>query len=72
MIFCLLTSSCSRKSFVESPYVNVKSLGAYGDGLHDDTYVIQKAIRTASEKNLDVFFPEGTYIISKINKKKRC
>ena len=40
--------------------INVKQLGAKGDGETDDTLAIQKAIDT--EKN--VYLPNGTYVIS--------
>lgn len=41
--------------------VNVKTLGAVGDGITDDWAVLQAAI-TANEK---LFFPPGTYQVSK-------
>jgi hypothetical protein len=39
--------------------VNVKSLGAKGDGTTDDTAAIQSALATQQE----IFFPNGTYIV---------
>lgn len=39
---------------------NVKQLGAYGDGVHDDTTILQYAINNYN----DVFIPEGNYLIS--------
>lgn len=45
--------------------VNVKGLGAIGDGRHDDTFAIQTAIDSASVlQNGYVFFPNGTYSVS--------
>jgi hypothetical protein len=41
--------------------VNIKALGAKGDGASDDTAVIQLALRKYSE----IFFPLGTYLVSK-------
>lgn len=41
--------------------VNVKWFGAIGDGEHDDTDAIQKAIDIGKS----VFVPEGTYLITK-------
>ena len=40
--------------------VNVKDFGAVGDGVHDDTAAIQRALRIGGQ----VFIPPGTYIIS--------
>ena len=40
--------------------INVKSLGAYGDGIHDDTNVFNKL----NGKNILV--PEGTYIVENL------
>ena len=40
--------------------VNIKDLGAKGDGTNDDTTVIQQALRKYSE----IFFPLGTYLVS--------
>jgi hypothetical protein len=45
--------------------VNVKDLGAKGNGLRDDTVAIQRAInRVARRGGGIVFFPEGTYRIT--------
>ena len=41
---------------------NVRSLGAAGDGLHDDTAVLQKAISAGAG---DLYFPKGTYRLTK-------
>lgn len=41
-------------------YVNVKQFGAYGDGIHDDTYAIQKAINAGKT----IFFPNGKFLVS--------
>ena len=43
-----------------SEVVSVKDFGAYGNGLHDDTLAIQKAL----EAHDTVFVPPGTYLIS--------
>ena len=45
--------------------VNVKQLGAYGDGEHDDTYAIQNAIN----KTKNIFIPEGDFLIRGIKLK---
>jgi hypothetical protein len=44
--------------------INVKSFGAKGDGVTDDTAAIQAAIDDASVKSNQVSFPSGTYKIS--------
>ncbi|MDE3181667.1 MAG: SMP-30/gluconolactonase/LRE family protein [Acidobacteriota bacterium] len=44
----------------ESTWVNLKSLGARGDGATDDTAVIQKAIN----KQRALYIPSGDYIVS--------
>ena len=41
--------------------VNIKTIGAYGDNEHDDTIAIQKAL----DSNYDVYFPNGTYKVTK-------
>lgn len=41
-------------------YINVKSVGAKGDGVTDDTQAIKNAIAL----NKPLYFPEGTYIVS--------
>lgn len=41
-------------------YVNVKQCGAYGDGVHDDTVAIQKAIDLFE----NVFLDKGIYLVS--------
>ena len=42
--------------------VNVKDFGAVGDGVTDDTAAIQAAVNITTE----VFFPSGTYIVSRL------
>lgn len=44
-----------------APVKNVKSCGAVGDGVHDDTAALQKAISTWGG---DIFLPPGKYLIS--------
>lgn len=48
--------------------LNVKQLGAYGDGEHDDTDVLKNKIFITDNRSLDgmtIYFPEGNYLISK-------
>lgn len=47
--------------------LNVKQMGAYGDGEHDDTDVLKNKIFLTSNHYLDgitVYFPDGDYLIS--------
>ena len=46
-----------------SDIINVKDLGAKGDGITDDTSVIAMALAQATESNL-IYFPAGSYIIT--------
>lgn len=56
-------SSLVAELIIENSTVNVKSFGAYGDGLNDDTTNIQLAIDYAKDKYA-VFFPTGNYKIT--------
>lgn len=49
----------------ENVTLNVKELGAFADGIHDDTIFIQSAIM-ACPKDGRVLIPEGTYRINTI------
>lgn len=42
---------------------NVRNYGAYGDGRHDDTYGIQRAINSLPSTGGTVYVPAGTYLI---------
>ena len=46
-----------------SNIINVKTLGAKGDGKTDDTTVIANALSMATANNL-IYFPAGSYIIT--------
>lgn len=46
-----------------SGVVNVKSIGAKGDGVNDDTLYFQKAIDT----NQIIFIPNGTYVVGELH-----
>lgn len=45
--------------------INVKQIGAYGDGTHDDTLMFTKA---CSIQNSVIYVPRGTYLITSIIK----
>ncbi len=47
-----------------APYFNVKTYGALGNGVHDDSAAIQLAINAALAVRGVVFFPPGTYACS--------
>lgn len=46
--------------------INVKMFGAKGDGETDDTECIKKALKSAIDKKLSLYFPNGIYIVSSI------
>lgn len=45
-------------------FINVKSFGAVGDGVTNDTAAIQDAIDSIGETNYMLYFPAGTYYIT--------
>ncbi|EON98175.1 hypothetical protein UCRPA7_6324 [Phaeoacremonium minimum UCRPA7] len=56
----------SRPQYEDLPLsyiINVKTLGAKGDGVTDDTAIINKALALTDETNL-VYFPAGSYIVT--------
>lgn len=44
---------------------NVKSFGAKGDGVTDDTQAIQDAVTYCSQNNVPLYFPIGNYYVTK-------
>ncbi len=46
------------------PQDSVKSFGAVGDGVTDDTAAIVAAINAATADQPVVYFPPGTYVVS--------
>lgn len=48
-----------------SVVADVTNFGAVGDGITDDTESILQAIAVASEKKGAVYFPPGTYVVTK-------
>lgn len=59
-IYETLTNGNYAVLVIEDDFINVKKLGAYGDNTNDDTNVIQMALNTG----LNVYIPEGTYLIT--------
>ncbi len=51
----------SLKTAPETCCIDVRSFGAHGDGVREDTAAIQTAINMAPE-NSRIYFPEGTYL----------
>lgn len=49
-----------------SAVLNVRNYGAFGDGSHDDTAAIQKAINSLPSTGGTVFIPAGTYLINAV------
>lgn len=45
-------------------YVNVRSFGAVGNGIKDDTVAIQNAINAGNAKSKIIVFPSGVYKVS--------
>lgn len=45
--------------------IDVKAWGARGDGVKDDTYAIQNALDAAEQTGRPLYFPTGTYLVSK-------
>jgi hypothetical protein len=45
-------------------YINVKTYGAVGNGITNDTAAIQAAINACGTSGGEVYFPPGTYLIS--------
>ncbi|WP_426324346.1 glycosyl hydrolase family 28-related protein [Pedobacter sp. R-06] len=43
--------------------INIREMGAFGDGIHDDTYVLREAIKNCGKKGT-VFLPAGSYLIT--------
>ncbi|MBN2498658.1 MAG: right-handed parallel beta-helix repeat-containing protein [Deltaproteobacteria bacterium] len=50
-----------------SPYINVKSYGATGDGSTDDTEAIQAAVDSLAGSGGIVFVPTGTYMVQAVS-----
>lgn len=57
-VFLLLSLSAA----IACAQTNVRSLGAVGDGVADDTAVLQQAV---SSGKADLFFPKGTYRLTR-------
>lgn len=58
-----ITRKVAVSAFSVANAVNVKSFGAVGDGVTNDTVAINAAIAAAGTNNC-VFFPSGTYLVT--------
>jgi len=63
----IVQSGITKKAAIAafSPFINVKSYGAVGDGTTNDTTAINAAI-TAAGTNGTIFFPKGTYLVTSV------
>lgn len=58
-----LDNGLYAKPIVEKNSISIESLGAYGDGIHDDSQIIINAINSAKELNMDtLFFNSSNYL----------
>lgn len=58
-----LDNGLYAKPIVENNSIYIESLGAYGDGIHDDSQIIINAINSAKELNMDtLFFNSSNYL----------
>jgi Pectate lyase superfamily protein/Right handed beta helix region len=76
-LFLLLSSSLTLSVIIGNDrsatsktckIINVKKYGAVGDGIADDTTVIQKAI----DLGCSLYFPAGTYKVNGLNLRSNC
>lgn len=49
---------------IENDILNVKTIGAKGDNITDDTNIIQNAINNAIINKYNVFLPSGIYLVT--------
>lgn len=49
------------RNFVDNNVINVKSYGAHGDGINDDSVILQTIINNNPNKTL--YFPSGIYLL---------
>ncbi len=61
---CLFPASAETSFTDAKNYVNVRSFGAKGDGMTNDTEAVQKAVNAAKSGGKTVFFPAGLYNIN--------
>ena len=59
----LINTSMYSQSQDNTPFLNIKSFGAKGDGKTDDTPALLKAMEAATQSDGTVYFPHGNYLI---------
>lgn len=58
-------TSSDEESTESSLYLNVRQFGAAGDGITDDTDILQAAIDEAYYNKARIYMPRGTYLVTK-------
>ena len=61
---CLFPASAETSFTDAKSYINVRSFGAKGDGITNDTEAVRKAVNAAKSGGKTVFFPAGLYNIN--------
>lgn len=62
-LLAVASLEAGTKNGTESPYLNIRSFGAKGDGVSDDTPALLKAMEAATKSEGTVYFPHGNYAI---------
>ena len=62
IVFLCLTSTILSNA-QDTPYLNIKSFGAVGDGKTDDTPALLNAMEAAAKSEGTIYFPHGNYAI---------
>ncbi|MBL3658144.1 glycosyl hydrolase family 28-related protein [Fulvivirga sediminis] len=62
-LIIMVLASLSSSVVAQTNFINVKTLGAYGNGINNDYAVLQQAVDSAASIGATVFFPVGNYKI---------
>jgi len=63
LLSCLAICPCMAQA--EAPWLNIRSFGAAGDGLADDTDAFERALTAGREQSLPVLAPRGSYRLTR-------